>query len=59
MMGDIVNLKRLRKRKARTLEEQNAEVNRAKFGRSKEEKLKTAAAAEAMVRKLDGHKRED
>ena len=59
MMGDIVNLKRLRKRKARNLEEKKAAVNRAKFGRSKEEKLKTAAATEAMVRKLDGHKRED
>ena len=38
-MGDVVNLKRFKKRTARDQSAQQAEVNRTKFGRSKAERL--------------------
>lgn len=37
-MGDLVNLKRFRKRVAREAAAQQAEANRARFGRTKAEK---------------------
>jgi hypothetical protein len=58
-MAEIVNLNRARKAKARVEATQQAEANRAKFGRTKAER--EAEAAEQARRKalLDGAKRED
>ena len=58
-MGEIVNLRRARKQKARTAAEANASANRLQHGRSKAEKQLTQAEKEAAERKLDGHKRND
>lgn len=58
-MGDIVSLKLKRKDKARAIREADAAANRAKHGRTKEEKQRTAAADALAARKLDGHKRSE
>jgi hypothetical protein len=58
-MSDIVNLKRVRKAKARGEAEAKAEANRIAHGRTKAEKKLTKAEQEAAARKLDGHKRND
>lgn len=56
-MGDLVNLKRARKRKARQAGSLDAEANRLRFGRpAKERKLDEARAA-LEAKRLDGHKR--
>jgi Domain of unknown function (DUF4169) len=55
-MGEVVNLKRLRKIKARTQAEAEAAANRLTHGRAKAEKHLTKAEQEAAARKLDGHK---
>jgi hypothetical protein len=56
-MGDIVSLKLKRKDKARAIREADAAANRAKYGRTKEEKQRTTAEDERARQKLDGHKR--
>jgi hypothetical protein len=38
-MGDVINLKRFRKRVAREQSAEQAEANRARFGRSKSERM--------------------
>ena len=58
-MGDVVNLKGVRKSKARAAAEAKAQANRVAFGRTKAEKKTTQAEREAADRKLDGHKRDD
>ncbi|HYD89377.1 MAG TPA: DUF4169 family protein [Vitreimonas sp.] len=58
-MNEIVNLKRVRKAKARAAEEITAANNRMAFGRTKTEKQLAKAEREAADRKLDGHKRHD
>ena len=58
-MGELVNLKRTRKAKARADVEAKAQANRIAFGRTKAEKRTTKAEREAADRKLDGHKRDD
>ena len=58
-MGEIVSLKLARKQKARAAKEEQAQENRARFGRTKDEK-KLEAARDAKAKKdLDAHKRED
>jgi hypothetical protein len=57
-MSEIVNLKRHRKRLAREEKEQKAQANRERFGRSKAERVKTAAEKDRDARHLDGQKRE-
>lgn len=59
MSAEIVNLRRVRKDKARAEEKRAAEANRAAFGRTKAEKSVTKAKRDAADRKLDGHRRED
>ncbi|MCC6735554.1 MAG: DUF4169 family protein [Bauldia sp.] len=59
MSAEIVNLRRVRKEKARADGKREAEANRAAFGRSKAEKAATRATQAAADRKLDGHRRED
>ena len=58
-MGDVVNLNRFRKAKAKAEKAGAAEANRAKFGRSKGEKSAQDAERGAIDRTLDGAKRDD
>jgi hypothetical protein len=58
-MAEIINLRAVRKQKARTEKEAAAEANRLKFGRSKAEKQKSAAEKAKADKHIDGHKRED
>jgi hypothetical protein len=56
-MGDLVNLRRARKTKAREDADRSAEVNRRSFGRSKAERHLQSAERELDARRLDGHLR--
>ena len=58
-MGDVVNLRSVRKAKARASREVEAQANRAKFGRTKGDKLREAQDAERATKLLDGAKREE
>ena len=58
-MADIINLRTIRKQKARADKAQRAEQNRALHGRTKAEKLKQAAEKDRAARHIDGHKREE
>jgi hypothetical protein len=58
-MGEIVNLRRARKAKARSEAETEAAAKRLQHGRNKTEKALTKANQEAAQRKLDGHKLDD
>jgi hypothetical protein len=52
-MADIVNLRRVRKAKARLLKEQQAEANRLKFGRTRAERETLQAEHALTERRLD------
>ncbi|MBB3712608.1 phage protein D [Limimaricola variabilis] len=54
-----VNLNQFRKQKARAEKRARADVNAAKFGRSKAEKTRDAAEAEAAAKRLDQHRRDE
>ena len=54
-MGDLVNLRRFKKRTARDQTAQQAEVNRTKFGRSKTERLLDKQRASRANNLLDQH----
>ncbi len=58
MTGEIINLKRARKNKARAEAEKQAEENRLRFGRSKAEKSLNAAKQNLADKNLDGLKRD-
>lgn len=58
-MGEIINLNKVRKRKAREQAAAQAAENRARFGRTKEQKQRDAAAAEEAQKRLDGLRREE
>ncbi len=55
-MSEIINLRQARKRLARADQEATASANRAKFGRTKAERAKQDAEAEALRKTLDGAK---
>lgn len=55
-MGEIVNLRMARKRKARAEAETEAAANRAKFGRTKAEKTRDEKEAGALTHTLDQSK---
>lgn len=57
-MGDVVNLRAVRKSVDRKQAAQKATGNAVKFGRSKAEKLLEAMQADKAKRDLDGMKRE-
>ena len=57
-MSEIINLKRHRKRLAREEEELKAAENRARFGRSKTERLKADLENSRKARDFDVHQRE-
>jgi hypothetical protein len=58
-MGEIVNLRRFKKAKARDDAAKQAGEHRAQFGRTKPEKNKSAAVKALEARKLDAHKRDE
>lgn len=55
-MGEIVNLRQARKRRARQAREAEAEANRAKFGVSTSVREAQARDGAAQAKKLDGHR---
>jgi hypothetical protein len=55
-MTEIVNLRRVRKRKARNAKEAQAEANRARHGTPKRERDLAKARAEKDARDVEGHK---
>jgi Domain of unknown function (DUF4169) len=56
MAGDIVNLNKVRKSKARDEKDRQADVNRTKFGRDKAERAHDAEAEKRRALILDGAK---
>ena len=58
-MGEIINLRRARKRKRRLGEEAAAAANRVAFGAPKTAKRKTRAERDLAERRLDGHRLAD
>lgn len=57
-MAEILSLKQARKTRARDTKEQAAAENRARFGRTKAEKLKDAAERALADKRAEAHKRE-
>ena len=55
-MGEVINLRRVRRRLFRAEAAQDAKENRAKFGRSKLQTAAEAAEAERAGQTLDGAK---
>lgn len=58
-MAEIINLRTVRKQKARSEKDLAAEANRLKFGRTKAEKLKIESEKARADKHIEGHKRED
>jgi hypothetical protein len=58
-MGDVVNLKRFKKRAEKNQSARQADANRAKFGRSKSERLLEQQRADRARDLLDQHRRDD
>jgi len=54
LMAEIVNLKAVKKAKARAGKEREAEANRAKFGRTKAERKADETQKARLERTLDG-----
>ncbi|PAY03925.1 MULTISPECIES: DUF4169 family protein [Bradyrhizobium] len=54
-MGDVVNLKRFKKRGEREQAAKHAEANRALFGRTKSERARDEFLGERNARQLDQH----
>jgi hypothetical protein len=57
-MADLINLRQVRKDKARTEKEAAAKANRAAHGRTKVEKKLKDAKSEKAARDLEAHKRD-
>lgn len=57
-MADIINLRQARKAARRKQDEASAAANRAKFGRTRAERLAQASEQDRAARRLDGAKRE-
>jgi capsule polysaccharide export protein KpsE/RkpR len=58
-MAEIINLRNVRKQKARSAKEAQAEQNRISFGRTKAEKQLSAAEKALADKRIDGHRRDD
>jgi hypothetical protein len=54
-MGDVVNLKRFKRRNEREQSAKQAEANRARFGRTKAERVSDEQRSERANRLLDQH----
>lgn len=59
MTGEVVNLKRFRKRAAKETAAKEAEANRARFGRSKSERIDEQQQRERAKALLDQHRLDD
>ncbi|MDB5367025.1 MAG: hypothetical protein JWM77_2952 [Rhodospirillales bacterium] len=59
MMAEIVNLKRARKDKARAEKDRKAAENRVAFGRTKDEKKRSAAQRALEELRLGGHRKDE
>jgi hypothetical protein len=57
-VGDLVNLKRFRKRTERGQAEREAEANRVKFGRTRAERALSERNKQTQERVLDAHLRD-
>lgn len=57
-MAEITNLNRFRKQKARADRRVEADANAAKFGRTREQRLREEAEAEKARTVLDAHRRD-
>ncbi|MDI1295690.1 MAG: DUF4169 family protein [bacterium] len=57
-MADIINLRQARKAKMRADKAGQADANRAKFGRTKAERIAASDEKDRMARLLDGAQRE-
>jgi hypothetical protein len=55
-MGDVVNLKRFKKRTERKQSEQQAQTNRARFGRTKSERTLDERRSKRADDVLDQHR---
>ncbi len=55
-MGEIVNLRRARKRQANEAAEREAAANRLAHGLGKDERRRLRAESEAQTKRLDGHR---
>jgi hypothetical protein len=55
-MGDLVNLKQFKKRAARNRSEKEAAANRARFGRTKPERIQDERRAGRASDLLDQHR---
>ncbi len=55
-MGDIVNLRRARKARARAREEEKAQESRLRFGLSKAERNLAEKGRSLAERRLEGHR---
>jgi hypothetical protein len=55
-MGDIINLKRFKKRAERHRSEQQADANRARFGRTKSERVVDEKRSDRANEVLDQHR---
>jgi hypothetical protein len=55
-MGEIVNLRRARKKQARVAAENQAAANRVAFGRSRDENRRIEAEREFHASRLDAHR---
>jgi hypothetical protein len=55
-MGDLVNLKRFKKRAEREQSEKQAQANRTRFGRSKSERILDKQRTERAGELLDQHR---
>lgn len=58
-MGEIVNLRRVRKAKTKAQDESRAAANRLAFGQKKELRELNAAQRTLDERRIDGHKLTD
>ena len=56
MSGDVVNLNKARKARAKQAARAGAEANRVRFGRSKEERAAAAEDQRRAERTLDEHR---
>jgi len=55
-MGDVVNLNRFRKQKAKSEREKQAEINRRLHGRTKAERAREELQKRRLTRAVDGAK---
>ena len=58
-MGDIINLKRFKKRSEKEQSAKQAEANRARFGRTKSERALDELRSDRANRLLDQHRIDD